>query len=231
MDEERELFNENISAILNDKKKRQETAEFIDDNIRQRSKKRMLRVSFANNKVICYKNATITFTEILKRIGLEEVQKLNLEVAHIPLVGKHFFPKYARWMKPVGDGWYVMIQSDTDQKLRQLLSIKQQLNWDIKVEIGTDFETDSTKLFQKSAKVKSDLLVKFPNGDYVGSENVLRTYVDALTKIGLDKLFIKNLNVAGKPLFTKEKRYNGQVQLENSSWLTVPPLTKIKLRH
>ena len=215
----------NSNNVQNDRKG------ILNDNLRQRAAKRLLRVTFQNNDVICYKNATTTFTESLKRIGLENIQKLGLEVAHVPLVGKVFYPKYKAWMKAVGGGWYVMVQSDTDQKLRQLMSIRQQLNLDFKTEIGTDFKTSNIKEFKKTRNKNTSLLVKFPDGNYIGGENPINTYIETIQKIGVSALWSKHLELSNKPLFTREKQYNGQIMLEDNLWLTVPSLTKDKIKY
>ena len=40
---------------------------------RPRSQKKILRVSFIDGTVYCYKNATITFTEAVRKIGADRV--------------------------------------------------------------------------------------------------------------------------------------------------------------
>ena len=197
---------------------------------KHRAPKRLLRVTFPDGKELCYKNATVTFMETLRRIGIEKLQTIDLVCSHIPLIGKEFYPKFKAYQKELGNGWYVMTQSDTDQKFRQLLSIKQQLNLDIKIEMGTDFETDKCKMFQKSKKMSNCLLVKFPDGEYVGGQNPIDTYIEALKKIGFETLLKRNVQIAGKQLITSSKMYNGQVEIESNKWLTIPGLTKEKIK-
>ena len=45
---------------------------------RPRSQKKILRVSFIDGTVYCYKNATITFTEAVRKIGADRVAGLNI---------------------------------------------------------------------------------------------------------------------------------------------------------
>lgn len=202
----------------------------MEDHLRQRSKKYLLRVTFPNGKVICHKSATMTFIDALVEIGSENFDKISLEFCRLQLLSKEIYPKYKEWMKPVCDGWYANIQSDTRLKYMQLLSIKQQLNLDMEVEMGTDFITSDVKVVQKKKKSTNKLLVKFPDGEYIGGENPIDTYLETIWKIGIDELKRKDFEYMGKPLITFAKQYNGQVQVGEHRWLTVPPTTKEKYK-
>jgi hypothetical protein len=116
--------------------------EFDETIIRKRGKKKLLKVTFEDGKSICYKSTTMTFMETLRRIGVEKLQDVYLEVAHIPLLSKSVYPQFKDYQKELVKGWYVMTQSDSEQKYRQLLVIKQNLNLDIKIEIGEDLEEE-----------------------------------------------------------------------------------------
>ncbi|KEJ86301.1 hypothetical protein HMPREF1002_00502 [Porphyromonas sp. 31_2] len=58
-------------------------------------------------------------------------------------------------MRHITDGWYVNIQSDTQQKYLQLRSINEILKLNLKIEIGTDLQitNKSTTEKQKNQKV------------------------------------------------------------------------------
>ena len=131
-------------------------------------------------------------------------------------------------MKPVADGWYVNTQSDTQQKYMQLISIKKQLGIQMEVEVGTDFITSDEKVAQKSKKKDDKLLVKFPNGEYAAGENPIDTLIDAVWQIGPENIKRKDLMFRDKPIITFSKTYNGQVQVGQNLWLTVPNQTKDK---
>ena len=47
---------------------------------RPRAKKNLLRVTFPNGKVICYKNATSTMIAVLNEIGEEKFPSIKLEL-------------------------------------------------------------------------------------------------------------------------------------------------------
>ena len=202
----------------------------MEEKLRQRAKKNLLRVTLPNGKVICHKSATMTFIEVLVEIGSENFDKITIENCHFPLLSKEIYPKFKDWMKPVCDGWYANMQSDTRQKYMQLMSIKNQLGIDIVVEMGTDFITSDAKIIQKTKKKDSKLLVKFPDGESICGENTIDTYIDTIRKIGVDELKRRGIEYSGKPLITVTKQYNGQVQVGENRWLTIPPLTKDKVK-
>ena len=200
----------------------------MDDKLRLRASKKLLRVTMPDGKVICHKSATMTFIEALICIGPEHFEKITTENCHLPLLSKEIYPRYKDWMKLVTDGWYVNTQSDTSQKYMQLISIKTQLGLQMEVEIGTDFITSDEKIVQKSKKKDDMLLVKFPNGYYSAGENPIDTLIDAIWQIGPENIRRKELTYKGKPIITLSKQYNGQVQVGHNLWLTIPNQTKEK---
>lgn len=197
-------------------------------SIQERSPKKILKVSFANDDIICYKNSTETFIEVLSRLSIEQLEKINLEIGHLPMISREIYPKYKGYMKPIGNGLYVNTQSDTDQKYLQLLSIKQQLNLDFVVETGTDFQGAKSKSGQKTKTDKEKLLVKLPNGEFLGNDNPIDTYLNAFWEMGIDEIQRKDFVFGDKKLITATKQYNNQIQVGNKQWLTVPPQTKDK---
>ncbi len=202
----------------------------MDDNLRQRATKKLLRVTLPDGKVICHKSATMTMIDALVGIGSENFSKITTENCHLPLLSREIYPRYKDWMKPVVDGWYVNIQSDTQQKYMQLISIKTQLGLKMEIELGTDFITSDMKVVQKSKKKDDKLLVKFPNGEYAAGENPIDTLIDAIWQIGPDNIRRKELTFKDKPIITLSKQYNGQVQVGQNYWLTVPNQTKDKYK-
>ncbi len=202
----------------------------MDENLRQRGTRLLLRVTMPNGNVICHKSATLTFIDVLKEIGSENFDKIKTENCRLPLLSKEIYPQYKDWMKPVVDGWYVNAQSDTRQKYMQLVSIKSHLGIDMEIELGTDFITSDKKVEQKSKKKDDKLLVKFPNGEYAAGENPIDTLIDAIWQIGPENIRRKELIFKDKPIITLSKMYNGQVQVGQNLWLTVPNLTKDKYK-
>lgn len=108
---------------------------------RPRAKKKLLRVTFPNGKVICYKNATSTMIAVLNEIGEEKFPSIKLELCHLPLLSREIYPRYKKDMKPICEGWYLNAQTNSDGKFLQLKAINDQLDLGLKIETGTDFET------------------------------------------------------------------------------------------
>ena len=201
-----------------------------NNNLRQRAKKKLLRVTCPNGKVICHKSVTMTFVDVLKEIGSCHFDKLSLEIGHLPMLSKEVYPQFKEYMKPVVDGWYANVQSDTHQKYIQLTSIKNQLGIEMEIEIGEDFITSNVKVEQKSKKRDNKLLVKFPDGEYMGGDNPIDTFLETIWKIGVEEIFRKGLEYSGKTFITTRKQYNGQVQVGKDYWLTIPPQSKDKFK-
>ena len=202
----------------------------MEENLRQRAKKKLLRVTLPDGSVVCHQSATMTFVDTIKAIGSEYYDKIKTENCHLPLLSKEIYPRFKEWMKPVCDGWYVNTQSDTQQKYMQLISIKSQLGINLHVEEGYDFITSDVKPEQRQRKEKDKLLVKFPNGEYAAGESSIDTLIEAIWLIGPEVIRRKELVFAGKKIITSSKMYKGQVQVGNDMWLNVPPTTKDKYK-
>ena len=140
----------------------------MEENLRQRATKKLLRVTMPDGTVICHKSATMTMIDVLVAIGSENFHKITTENCHLPLLSKEIYSRYKDYMKPVCDGWYINAQSDTGQKYMQLTSIKSQLGIAMEVEMGTGFITSGAKVVQK-AKKKDDKPSARP--DYLRSDN------------------------------------------------------------
>lgn len=194
-----------------------------------REAKKKLRVTFPNGKVICYKSATVTFMEALRSIDIEELQKVDLQIGHLPIISQECYPKYKAYMKEFRKGWFVNTQSNTDQKYIQLKSISQQLGLGLVVEVGADFAVDQSKGFQKS-RTKESLLVKFPDGNYIGEESPIQTFIACIEKIGIDAIRRKQVPMQGKELITLSQENKYQQQLSNGQWLNIPNTTKDKVK-
>ncbi len=198
--------------------------------IRLRAKRRRLRVTFADGTELCHASATATMIAAIDKIGVDRVASLGMESCHVPLVSTSVVPRYAQWTKPIKEGWYLMAQSDTDQKYMQLKSIVAQLALDVRIELG-DFETmEADKTEQTGHRKKSKLCVSFPDGYTVSSRDNQKVVVAAIEHIGFDKVKKTGLQFAGKRIVTPVKSYNCQTQMPTGEWLTVPPQAKDKYK-
>lgn len=198
--------------------------------IRLRAKRRRLRVTFDDGTILCHASATATMIAAIDKIGVDRVAALGMESCHVPLVSTSVVPRYAQWTKPINEGWYLMAQSDTDQKYMQLKSIVAQLALDVRIELG-DFETmEADKTEQAGRRKKSKLCVSFPDGYTVSSRDNQKVVVAAIEHIGFDKVKKTGLQFAGKRIVTSVKSYNCQTQMPTGEWLTVPPQAKDKYK-
>ena len=77
------------------------------DELRQRTKKKRIRITFNDGKVICCKSSLSTMIATFIEIGSDKFPLIDMTMCHLPLLSKTIYPKYEEWMKPVCDGWYV----------------------------------------------------------------------------------------------------------------------------
>lgn len=204
----------------------------LTNDVRQRAKRKRLKVSFPDGTVLCDVSATLTMIMAIEKIGIERVASLGMENCHVPLVSRTVDPRYAEWTKPMSGGWHLMAQGDTGQKYRQLKSIALQLSVDVVIKMD-DFDSMMPKKGLRKVdtrKKKARLKVVLSNGMIVCGDNPLQTYRQTIVAVGLDKIEKTNLKVGGNPIITSTKRYNGQVPLPSGRWLTVPATTKDKYK-
>ncbi len=195
---------------------------------RPRSQKKILRVSFSDGTIYCYKSATLTFIEALRKLGADKVAALNMEWRHNSLCSKEQIPGYEQYMKPLDNGWFVNTQSDTSEKYLLLKSMVTKLGVDCIVEIGEDFETSKAKKFVKERQKIGGLLIQFADGEFVGGNSPKDSYIQAITKIGIDTVCYKGSEDHGQELVTRYNKYKGQVQ-SGDKWITIPNQTKDKI--
>lgn len=194
------------------------------------SQKKLLRVTFPDGTVLCYKNVTMTFVEALRKIGVDKLQNVHLDIYKRPIITREIYEGFEADIKPLDNGWYVFACGDSTEKYLRLTTIINQLQMEgITVEIGTDFETSNIKGFSKARKKVGGLLIQFADGEFVGGESPKDSYIQALTKIGLDIIFYKGFEDRGEELVTRYNKYKGQVQ-SGGKWITVPGQTKDKIR-
>ena len=55
----------------------------MDEQVRQRRLRRLLRVTFPDGKVLCYKSVTMTFVEALQMIETDRLPEVKLESYHL----------------------------------------------------------------------------------------------------------------------------------------------------
>lgn len=197
---------------------------------RPRAPKKLLRVTFPNGKVICYKNATSTMIAVLNEIGEEKFPSIKLELCHLPLLSREIYPRYKKDMKPICEGWYLNAQTNSDGKFLQLKAINDQLDLGLKIETGTDFEKQEEPDKERRSKSKDKLLIKMPDGEYIANDSALDTFLEVVWQLGIEDIRKKDLSWGGNPLVTNKKIAKNQVQVDSNRWIIVPNTTKDKVK-
>lgn len=113
-----------------------ETSRTEDGRIGERKKKFILRVLFPDGSVICQQKVSETLAEVVRRIGVDRVRNLNLQVLGHDLISDELHPnaRYRSGQLPVGENLYVMTYCDSEAKLRIIKEMSAQLNLGLKVE-------------------------------------------------------------------------------------------------
>ena len=197
---------------------------------RDRARRKFLRVTFPNGKVLCYKSTTDTMIATMQELGDDVIANIKLQSCHLPLLSKEIYPKYKEWMKPVCNGWYLNTQSNSDTKFLQLNAINEQLSLGLKIELGEDFVAQDNPNKEKRTRTKGEILVKLPDGQCFANNSITNTFLEVIREIGIDKIKQKELTWCGKPLITTSKMFNGQVRIDNERWIIVPNTTKDKVK-
>lgn len=197
---------------------------------RDRARRKLLRVTFPNGKVLCYKSTTDTMIATMQELGDGVIANIKLQSCHLPLLSKEIYPKYKEWMKPVCNGWYLNTQSNSDTKFLQLNAINEQLSLGLKIELREDFVAQDNPNKEKRTRTKGEILVKLPDGQCFANNSITNTFLEVIREIGIDKIKQKELTWCGKPLITTSKMFNGQVQIDNERWIIVPNTTKDKVK-
>lgn len=197
---------------------------------RDRARRKLLRVTFPNGKVLCYKSTTDTMIATMQELGDGVMANIKLQSCHLPLLSKEIYPKYKEWMKPVCNGWYLNTQSNSDTKFLQLNAINEQLSLGLKIELGEGFVAQDNPNKEKRNRTKGEILVKLPDGQCFANNSITNTFVELIREIGIDKIKQKELTWCGKPLITTSKMFNGQVRIDDERWIIVPNTTKDKVK-
>lgn len=197
---------------------------------RDRARRKLLRVTFPNGKVLCYKSTTDTMIATMQELGDDVIANIKLQSCHLPLLSKEIYPRYKEWMKPVCNGWYLNTQSNSDTKFLQLNAINGQLSLGLKIELGEDFVAQDNPNKEKRTRTKGEILVKLPDGQCFANNSITNTFLELIREIGIDKIKQKELTWCGKPLITTSKMFNGQVRIDNERWIIVPNTTKDKVK-
>lgn len=94
-----------------------------------------LRITLSDGRVIQESQAAETFRQFVIMVGPERVRSLGMTQCKVPLISNTLDSKYKRAQKPVGNGWYLMTNSNTQTKKRDIERIAKELGIKLRVEI------------------------------------------------------------------------------------------------
>ena len=94
-----------------------------------------LKIIFADGTVIQERNAAETFVAFVRKVGVERVRSLGLKQCKIPLVSNTIDKKYGDKQKPLGNEWYLMTNTSTQSKLKDIEAIAKAFDIKVKVDV------------------------------------------------------------------------------------------------
>lgn len=167
----------------------------IRETLPKKSKSVILRVELPDGRIVENKNVSTTYCEAIKYIGPEEVNILGISHAGVNIVSRELDPKYAEYQRSIGDGWYVMTNSSTQNKFNDLRLIIREYGIDMKVEIVPLDPTSPMML--KAAKLgeitRGKIRVVFPGGRTIQPNLVMEALIEVVKYAGAER--VHNLGI------------------------------------
>ena len=157
----------------------------------KRSKTHILRVEFPDGTILQGKNDCDTYANAIKLIDPELVALVDLSHAGVDIVSKTLDTKYARYQKPIGNGWYVMTNTSTKTKGTDLQVISNELELDLKISIiplrdSEIITTTHTKVLRRTTHSK--IRVIFPDGHISQPATVQEALLEVVKFAGADRV-------------------------------------------
>lgn len=105
------------------------------EGVRTTKRPRMrLRIILPSGSVINGNTVAETMTKFVKHVGAKRVRSLGIMCCGIELVSDKLHRLYSERQQYLGDGLYLLTQSNTPTKMRQIQQIADAFNLDIKIE-------------------------------------------------------------------------------------------------
>jgi hypothetical protein len=100
----------------------------------EKRKSHILKVIYPDGRIVAERVVYKTLVDVIQNAGALRVQSLGIFVNKINLVSDTVLPRYEVSQKPIGNGLYVMTNSDTNTKQRIIEQISDAFNLGLKVE-------------------------------------------------------------------------------------------------
>ena len=93
-----------------------------------------IKVTFPDGVEICLPKVADTMVEVIKRIGLEKVKSLNIQMYGFPIVSNMKYGQGKYIWSDAGPGLFIFTHSSTDKKRSQLNEINDALSLGLRIE-------------------------------------------------------------------------------------------------
>lgn len=189
----------------------------------KRSKKYTLRVEFPDGRILQDPIVSETYATVIKEIDPELVELVGLSHAGVGIVSKTLDFKYAKYQKPIGDGWYVMTNSSTIAKSIDIQTISDELELDLKVSLipldGSEYT--SYPRIEIPEGTRSKIRVTFPDGHIICPNKVLEALVEVVKYAGAERVReLKIINCADNLILKNPApRYQKPCKPVDNGWL------------
>lgn len=204
---------------------------------KHRQSPKRLKVTTPEPRIIFHSTAESTFIETLSWIGGVRIAKVGLQVSHLPLVTRHPYTRFAKYMKPIGDGWYVNTLGSTSEKYLKLCAINDKLQLGLEIElVGGDSFVRYDEIFElikkdvshldlgksKSRIMDNTLRVTYDGETYNFNHRQGKSqFLSVIEAIGAARVCCLGLKVGQKDLVTPLRINESQCQC-GSYWLNLP---------
>lgn len=183
----------------------------------------ILKVTFPDGEEICYRYAKYTMLEVLRKIGVEQLSKIDMTTRYRPLVSTQIYPELKDCTLEILPGWYYISQSDTREKTSQLININRQLGLGLKIEVG-DFA--GKRMREKNTRrPKHKIRVTFADGQVIDYDSFLEVFKAAIDKLGVQRVKSRaNIDLpGGRSLFAVTNREGNRFEFEQFAFMALPP--------
>lgn len=194
---------------------------------RERSKKSKLKVTFADESCICYKNPIDTLLHILKILSQEQLEEIKLESKGRRLITREVDTEDDKFKEDLGNGWwYINKFVNADNKFLQLKEIDRSLSLGLKIEIGVDFEVTNFKEKETKKRSKKKLFITLPDNLVLYGDSSVEVFRKFVKLVGPEEIARKNIDLRGQPLITTSNTTGKRFELAPYRWLLEPKSTK-----
>ncbi len=98
-------------------------------------KKAVLKVEYPDGRTLCCDSSSDTYVQIIKENYPDLINELGIKHAGVNIVSKELDKKYKGYQRLIDGGWYVMLNSNTEYKKKDLEQISKELDLGLKISI------------------------------------------------------------------------------------------------